>query len=210
MALEATHIRFALDLKEKYKILDFKKYVSGTIYPDSRYVTGIDRILTHPKDYLNWNFETISDFKKGWFVHLLTDKIQWLVTKEKIPQAFEGEIGQGSEVWIKHTALKVLQDINDLGRYDIKEYFSYFDYVENLNGEDIEKVKQYNQIFPKMYALPEKVNIDSYCQMWKLFGVGDELVLRIKRQAEEYSEDRFFMEKMLEIYPEMLKRAMNQ
>jgi hypothetical protein len=48
MALEATHIRFALDLKDTYGVNDVHAFVSGAVYPDSRYVMGIDRIATHP------------------------------------------------------------------------------------------------------------------------------------------------------------------
>ena len=65
MALEATHIRFALDLKDKYQVKDLEKYISGTIYPDSRYVSEIGRELTHPKDYLDWDIFAVDDFKKG-------------------------------------------------------------------------------------------------------------------------------------------------
>lgn len=53
MALEASHIRFALDLKDKYSIQDVQKLVSGTVYPDSRYATKIDRQLTHPQDFMD-------------------------------------------------------------------------------------------------------------------------------------------------------------
>lgn len=42
MALEGTHIRFALDVGDKYNIKDLGKYISGTLYPDSRYITGIN------------------------------------------------------------------------------------------------------------------------------------------------------------------------
>lgn len=47
MSLGATHIRFALDLRDRYQVQDIEKYLSGTIYSDSRYVTKIDRNLTH-------------------------------------------------------------------------------------------------------------------------------------------------------------------
>ena len=50
MAFTATHIKFALDFKDKYDIKDLSHYLSGAIYPDSRYVTGIDRNLTHNSD----------------------------------------------------------------------------------------------------------------------------------------------------------------
>lgn len=81
MSLEATHIRFALDLKDEYKIKDIKKYISGTVYPDSRYITGIDRNLTHYNDILKPEFAK-DDFKKGWQVHQICGMIR-IMKKQK-------------------------------------------------------------------------------------------------------------------------------
>ena len=47
MALAATHIRLAIDMAGRYPIKRFSEFISGTIYPDSRWLTGIDRDLTH-------------------------------------------------------------------------------------------------------------------------------------------------------------------
>lgn len=208
MALEATHIRFALDLKDKYGVQDIERYVSGTIYPDSRYVTKIDRMATHPEDYRAWDMKRIHDFKKGWFAHLLADDIQWGITKELLPQVFEGSQGQGGERWIKHTAIKILQDLDDVRKFDIKHYLPLLSHVENPNGEDIKMLEQYNQIFPKMYADPDKANIDNCYEMWKAFGIDDELANKVKLQAEEYSRDSAVMDVVAKIYPAMLLKAL--
>ena len=207
MALEATHIRFALDLKDKYGVQNVERYVAGAIYPDSRYVTEVDRLATHPEDYMEWDMNRINDFRKGWFAHLLADNIQWDITKEFLPQVFDGSQGQGGERWIKHTAIKILQDLDDVRKFDIKQYLPFLLHVENPNGEDIKTVERYNQIFPKMYADPEKVNVDSCYEMWKEFGIDDELAMKVKLQAEEYSRDNTVMDAVVKIYPEMLKRA---
>lgn len=204
MAFQATHIRFALDVKNKYRVKDIKKYVVGTIYPDSRYITGIDRLLTHPTDYLDWHWDTADDFKKGWLVHLLADKIQWLVTKEVLPQVSEGATGQGSEVWVKHTAIKILQDLNDVRKFDIKQYLPYLEYTETPNGEDFEKVKKYNQILSKTYGEPAQTNINSYYEMSREFGIVDELATKISIQVEQYSKDMTVMAVVREIYQKML------
>lgn len=210
MALEATHIRFALDLKDKYRIKDLKRYIVGTVYPDSRYITQIDRLLTHPVDYPDWQWETADDFKKGWLVHLLADQLQRQITKEKLPQIFEGETGQGSKVWIQHTAIKILQDLDDVKRFDIEQYLPYLEFTENPNGEDFDKVNKYNQIFIKMYAKPSQVNINSLYEMWKKFGISDDLANKIKNQAEQYSEDKSVMVAVREIYCGMLSRIKNR
>ena len=207
MALEATHIRFALDVKTKYQVSDTKRYISGTIYPDSRYVTGIDRNLTHPDNYPDWNLVLADDFKKGWFVHLLCDKIQYRVTKEKLPHIYSGVTGQGSEVWIKSTAIKILLDIDDAKKFDIKTCLPCLSQGENPNGEDVQKIQQYNHIFQKMYADPAQVNIESYYAMWKEFGIGDALAMQVKQKAEEYSRDAATMDVVRKVYSEMLLKV---
>lgn len=206
MALEATHLRFALELKNKYQVKDIKKYVSGVVYPDSRYITGIDRLLTHPIDYLDWHWDTADDFKKGWFVHLLTDKIQYDVTKEKLPQIFDGNTGQGSDVWINHSAVKILLDLADVKKFKIKQYLPYLSYLENPNGEDLKILEKYNQIFVKMYANPEKINVDTSCEMWKDFGVSSDLVEKVRSKVLEYSKNATIMQAISEIYQDMLNK----
>lgn len=206
MALEATHMRFALDLKDKYQVQDIEKYVVGTIYPDSRYITGIDRALTHPVDYMDWRWDSASDFKKGWLVHLLADKIQWKITQEYLPDVFVGKTGQGSEVWVKHTAIKTLQDMDDVKKFDIKQCLPYLEFVDNPNGEDLKKVKKYNQLFPKCYVEPESMVINKYFEMWKEFGIGDELALKLKIQTEQYGKDDAVMSAVGKIYQQMLDR----
>jgi|SRR5579872_85914 len=205
MALEATHIRYALDVRDKYEVKDIQKYISGAIYPDSRYVTKIDRNLTHPEDFMEWDVLKLDDFRKGWFIHLLYDKIQWKITMKKFPEIFaSADTSQGGERWVKHTALKILQDIDDCKKYDLIKYLGYLDYVENLCGENIEKLKEYNNIFQKMYANPEKVNINSCYEMWKKFGIGDELANKVKEAAEFYSTDVDTIKLVSQIYPETL------
>lgn len=207
MALEATHIRFALDLKDKYGVKNIERYVSGVIYPDSRYVTEVDRAATHPEDYREWNLQQVDDFRKGWFAHLLADNIQWNVTKELLPQVFEGSQGQGGERWIKHTAIKILQDMDDVKKFDIKQYLPLLSHVENPNGENVAILKKYNDIFPKMYVDPNTVNLDSYDEMWKVFVIDDEIAMKLKSQAEAYSRDKAIMDTVIKIYPAMILRA---
>ena len=81
------------------------------------------------------------------------------------------------------------------------------DYVEAPNGEDPKIVLRYNQIFQNMYKDPAKTNIDSCYEMWKLFGIGDELATKVKLQAEAYSKDKRIMDFIGQIYNLMLGRA---
>lgn len=208
MALEATHMRFALDLKDKYQVKDLNKYISGAIYPDSRYITKIDRKLTHPIDYMDWDILSLDDFKKGWFTHLLCDKVSWQVIKVNRPEIFEGETGPGSPVWIRHTALKVLQDMNDAQRFDISACLPCLDYVENPNGEDLAQLKQYNHKFQEVYKFPDELKIGPPISSMP-FDISGELIAKVAQQAMDYKEDESIMDLMTNIYDEMLNRAIS-
>lgn len=72
MAFEATHVRFARDLKTRLKIQNEIAYYSGCVYPDSRYVTGVSRQSTHAEAPYG---VTMSDFEKGQFTHLVYDRV---------------------------------------------------------------------------------------------------------------------------------------
>ncbi|MBX4205516.1 MAG: hypothetical protein KW788_05065 [Candidatus Doudnabacteria bacterium] len=209
MAGEATHIRFALDLASKYGVTDLKKYISGAVYPDSRYITKISRDLTHPVDFALGELKGTDDFRKGWQTHLICDQIQAEITKEKLPDVFEGELKAGSDVWVRLTALKVLQDYQDALQYDISEYLPYLDYVENPNGEDLGRLRKYNQIFQDEFSEEQLVLEDCY-DILKKFDVGAATAAKVKMQVEEYQNEKEIAEFLENIYDDMLERAKNE
>lgn len=207
MALEATHMRFALDLKDHFEVKNICEYLSGTIYPDSRYVSGIDRNLTHPKDLFERKHTELTDFEKGWFAHLICDDVQFELTMEKFPEIAQMEEGQGNGRWVDHTALKILQDMDDVQKFDVQSHLSCLEHVFNPNGEDLEKVREYNAIFPEMYADPMNLTVDSEYVMWEKFGIGDELVERLKESTERQGADSKVRERLSTLYDEMLTTA---
>jgi hypothetical protein len=72
MAFAVTHIRYAVDTSRDQNIKDWDAYISGALYPDSRYVTGVDRRLTHRLENMpprkKWD-----DFHRGWAAHIICD-----------------------------------------------------------------------------------------------------------------------------------------
>lgn len=157
MALPITHIRFALDFKDKYKISNLSYYLSGAIYPDSRYLTGIDRVLTHNDQILDKDWAD-TDFKKGWQSHCLCD--------------------------LAHisTALKIIQDMDDSKKFIVKNYLVYLDYANNPNSEYLDRIKQYNQLIINMYSVGREVSLNDYknlCLEFKLDpGVVDNVLIK--------------------------------
>jgi len=201
MALEGTHIRYALDVMKKYHISDIEKYISGTMYPDSRYITGVDRALTHPEHFIDENLEHGDDFQKGWFVHLLYDAVQYGLILDLIPEVYEcGYGGQGSEFWIRLCAVKNIQDMEDIKSFDIVKYLPHLNYVENPNNENISMMQKYNKISQGIYSTPEEVTEKSYTAMWKGLGIGDDVVIRIQQKTREYSKDKKILEAIRSIH----------
>jgi hypothetical protein len=204
MALEGTHVRFALEIKDKYQVKDLARYVSGAIYPDSRYFVGIDRVLTHPRDFMDWDVLKLDDFRKGWYAHLLYDKIQYRVMIHDIPAVLEMG-SEGLEHWYRISAIKNLQDIDDVQKFDLKSYLHYLDYVENPNGEDLEALRKYNRNFQQAYLNPP--SIDNTVQMWQDLGVSKERSDKIREWTIRYSEDEQIMKAVKNLYAETLKIA---
>ena len=120
MALTATHIKFALDMSKNYQVENIFRFITGALYPDSRYKTKTKRDLTHPADFKKWDIRLLSDFQKGWLTHLHCDQSQRDVFMQLFPEYFDNNpIEFGTETWITITAIKLLQDMEDMKKFDV-------------------------------------------------------------------------------------------
>ena len=202
MSLAATHIRFSLDIKDEYKIKNLEQYISGAIYPDSRYITNIDRNLTHNEDLLAPGWAN-TDFKKGWQSHFVCD-----VMFNKIKRVIFSEVNfkkDGCEDdWINSSAIKILQDIDDMQNFPLEDYLNILDHAENPNGEDLDKVRESNQLIKNLYLNKKSCTIEEYGQLYKALGTSDDLVNRITEKARELSADKDKAKKIKSIYNLML------
>lgn len=201
MSLEATHIRFALDLKERFGVKDLNKYLSGAIYPDSRYITKIDRKLTHSDDVLNENFYKDDDFKKGWAVHFLCDKLSRHIVGKNFPEFFI-DVNNKNE-WIPRTAIKILQDILDASIMDVKKYTKYLNYTNTPNGENPEMISKYYKIFRNAYQTDSLNEEDEY-NIWTKFGLDPEMLEKVKAKVAEFKNNESVMDRITKIYDEMI------
>lgn len=206
MALQATHIRFAIEMKDKCSPSNLEEFIAGTVYPDSRYVTNTPRELTHPHDFIKWDLKKIDDFKKGWFLHLLCDKVQGEATQALLPGIFL-EVGRYDEGWVKYTAIKILQDFYELKHFDLRPYLPYLKHARNPNGEDIEKIKWHNQIFFDTYVDQEKVELESHFPISKKLGTSEPVITMLKKWVMKYHEDETIMGGIAEMYPMMVRLA---
>lgn len=200
MAFEATHIRFALGIKSKYKIKNLDHYVSGSIYPDSRYITKINRELTHNDNVLLSNFGN-TDFKCGWQSHVICDLIQEEISREILPEIY---FENNKRFDPGMAAIKLVQDMSDMKSFPLNDYLKCLDYVENPNGENINKIIEYNQLIKNTYLNKSDCTIDDYEKIIKAFYLGSDLIRETLSKAQEILHDNKKLEKVKSIYNLML------
>jgi len=190
-------------------VTDETKYISGSIYPDSRYPTGIDRTLTHDNSQMEKEFWSDDDFRKGWAAHLLYDKIQHSVHtdwfKDILQEANSEMVNE--EDWVIRSALKMLQDIDDIKHFDIKAHLASLSHIETPNGEDVAKVQEYNKLFVDIYNKSPDVSIEDLEQMWIDWGVLVEAAAKMREKSYEILADDVLMERVRGIYVETMNRT---
>lgn len=186
MSLEATHLRFSLAIKEDLGVVDLEKFVAGVIYPDSRRVTGSNRILTHSLDYFTGR-KILTDFEKGWLSHIVGDKIFNEVTEDKFADLVLFE-DPGSR-WPAEMAIKIIQDAGDFLNFDIRSIIDYLDYYEIHFREDERKVIAYSDIIKNLYKDKTKLTVEDYLLMWEKLGMNRERLISVRKKIVEFYED---------------------
>jgi hypothetical protein len=202
MSFLATHLRFALDIKDKYQVSDLSQYLSGTIYPDSRYFTALDRDLTHNEDILVDNWAN-TDFKKGWQVHQFCDQFHEIARKDIFPKFFSKK--DNDHIWLTASALKIIQDMDDRSHFDMQEYLRYLDYFYNANGEDLALVKKYSQLAIDTYTNKKTISLDDYRSYIEAMPLTQEMIAEFMSVTEEYLLNPDILSKIKQIYPRALK-----
>jgi len=205
MSLQATHIRFALDVRDKYQVSEIKKYICGTIYPDSRYIAKVERTLTHNEDILLPSFAK-DDFRKGWQVHQICDILQNYIFSKHVSLLTQYPIKIWDEPkWLAFTASKIIQDISDMQSFDIQKMLVHLKYAENPNDENIEDVKKSNQIIINLYKDKKTTSLDDYYYMWLGLGMGKEKASKIKAKTKEFLKNKHLVSQIQSCYDKILK-----
>jgi hypothetical protein len=204
MALEATHIRFALDLMPRLKVKNIDHYLAGSIYPDSRYTTGIHRNLTHKEPAPNNPFqEDLSDFQKGWATHIYYDEHGLPKYKQLSPWPNQRVSGFG-DLWIFITAEKLIEDLRS---YEfIKNQSTLIQNIqtpEPPNKEDPKLLEKYYQENKLLYSKPP--NFQSYFSQFKSLGLDEDLINKVINKTKEFQADPEMQEKIEEIYDRVIE-----
>jgi hypothetical protein len=204
MALGATHIRFAVDLKDQFEVQDINKYISGTFYPDSRFVTGIHRQLTHNDKLFNSGFAK-NDFNKGWQVHQICDLAQYHAFRNYIDRFKKYPLNDWpDDKWVDFTSAKVIQDISDRKSFDVFPYLLYLNHIENPNDENKNKIKKYNNILIELYK--NKISTNNYYNMMVAIGIDKKLSEQVKKRTEEFLHDNGLAKSITDIYHIMINK----
>ncbi len=185
MALAATHIRLALDMADRTPVKDLPQFISGTIYPDSRWLTGINRNLTHGGCFLQKDFAR-SDFTYGWHVHCLVDHVQTRLYKTLFPDA---EAMDRQQRWILLSAAKVIQDRHDLDKFDLQGGIALLNYAEAAAGEDIQLVRAFNRIIRETYKDRDKNRLPDYYNLWTGVGLDPIVAAKVMDQVQKLLSD---------------------
>lgn len=202
MSLEATHIRFALALMDEYKIEDINKYIAGAIYPDSRYITGIKREATHHDRFLSPDFAD-DDFKRGWQAHKICDHVSYIVMKRLFPEIFPND-DYDKQTWINSTAIKIIQDIDDVQLFDIQKYLECLEYAHNPNDEDIKEIKRYNNIMVDLYKGKKYIVVEDSIAMWIALGQDEEVCEQVRIKTKIFLNDSEMLKRIKSIYDEII------
>jgi len=193
MSFAATHIKFAIDIMDHYEISDISKYIAGSVYPDSRCLSGLSREVTHT------NFEPKTDFEKGWQTHIICDEIH---------KDLRMKLLVGDYDWPAHQAVKSIQDLDVVRIFNIKPYLKFLDYAENPNGEDLDKILASNRIIQKIYD-KEKMTVEDECRGCSEFLIAQDDVDMIKKKTKEFLKDEEIVGRIKAIYPESLRMYSN-
>ncbi|MBU2646621.1 hypothetical protein KKI24_18070 [bacterium] len=206
MALITTHIRFALDLADRFAISDMDAYISGTVYPDSRWISGIDRELTHHERFRSPDFPT-SDFTRGWQIHCVCDEIQNQLFAAQFPEQIPSSPEQR---WVELSVAKLVQDMNDLQQFDLRAGLSHLDHVVNPNGEDIMLVQSFYRIIRQAYHHHGVPTPQAYKQLWLDVGLSEALANQIIRDLKTQLQNLPWVTSVHSTYDKMIAIAGNQ
>lgn len=202
MALPGTHFRFALAVRDRYPIQDQARYIAGTLYPDSRWLTGLAREKTHHDNHLDSAFAD-TDFTTGWHVHLLCDHIQSACFKKAYPHLADLDEKAG---WVAASALKVAQDMEDSRQIDMTYCLGCLTHAEAPQGEDIAGVRAYYRLVRAAYGSGVPPSQGAYHTLWAQVGVPPQTIAEIMAQAKRFSSDAKGRRNLQSLFSEMVRR----
>ena len=202
MALPATHIRFAAALSERLSVANMPAYLSGTLYPDSRWLTGVDRKQTHDRRFLDPGFPE-NDFDLGWHIHCAADRIQADIHASLFPDLAELA---PDDRWIRVSAAKAVQDRSDADGGKLDGWLPFLNDTRTPNGESAEGVAAYLGLVRRVYSRGTAQEWSGYAELWAGVGLGRRKIGRIEEQMERILADEALVNQLQGSFSRMVHR----
>src|SRR3989338_4047671 len=203
MAMELTHIRFAHDLKQVLHVQNESSYYAGAVYPDSRYMTKIDRSLTHGAKSPNDPFTPgLSDFEKGWATHLSYDRKAHPQYVTLSPWSME-EAQQGNPVWQFMSAVKIVEDLQSYEAMNGEvQMILSLSFPVHPNNESPQIMQNYSDIQKTLYQV--KPTLKDYRIFWNNLSGESDVIDSIIKYTKSFLHDDVIQQKIKAIYPRVL------
>ena len=202
MALPASHIRFAAALSERLSVRDLPAYLSGTLYPDSRWLTGVDRKQTHDRRFLDPRFPA-DDFSLGWHVHCAADRIQADIHASLLPDL--ANLGPDDR-WVRVSAAKAVQDRSDAAGGELDGLLPCLNDTRTPNGESADGVAAYLDLVRRIYSRGPAPQWSDYAELWTGVGLGRQKIARIQDQMNRILADGALVNRLQGSFDRMVHR----
>lgn len=203
MALLATHVKFALDIRQRFALDSVEEYCAGAAYPDSRYVTGVERKRTHFEDSPKDPFvDGLTDFERGWAAHNFYDMKAGPFYSELLLWPKE-DLKQFNHVWCFLTGLKVVEDMETYQRYgaDIR-YLRAIGCVCRPMGEDAQKIDRYYRGLRELYEV--EPSLERYGKQLEGWGASEDVCGQVIESVKKIIADVRLKNSVSSIYETVL------
>lgn len=199
MALPATHVRYALELMLPSIERQKNAYLSGTLYPDSRMLTGISREQTHADTCLAESFAT-SPFRLGWQLHCRCDLIQAQVHTRLWPVAAQLPEPQR---WIAMSAAKMVQDEADATTGPLIQHLDTLMPAEPPFGEPAETIARFYALIHEVYAARISPR-ERFTRLWTGVGLKPALIDKLMRAYDDLKSESVLSRRIAGSMPALL------
>ncbi len=202
MASEIAHVVYADRLlRQKPVAQDQQQFLLGTLFPDIRRVSNVNRSQTHNKyKKLDLDLEGLDDFEKGWKFHVWCDMRRTEILLKKgfydIEEVREGYylshyILEDRLLWDKYNNWETLMNF-----LNNPPYYQLF---EELNRSDWNF--WYMILAEYFQAKPSRESVIKYCKAQPSIG---SRVEQIANEIESFEKDKKLVEILNEVYLEMV------
>lgn len=210
MSFQASHLHFAQKVQNIIKPQDLTRYFSGTLYPDSRYITKVDREKTHtgvriePQKILDLS----DDFDRGWQAHLWYDKLgMHYLNKITLNRAWQMQDSDDIAVWTQLSGAKLVEDLFWWQNTDWTQILPFLKFIANPYNEEEEILQNWYQHFIDFYQ--KQPNLNSYRQQAEFMGIEPERIELILQKAQILYNDRPKREQIEKVMDQVIEEFKN-